>query len=116
VKKLRLDRYPSYGLLSDEKAVKVRQVLNYLLLQNYLVQTNTEYSILKLTEKSLLVTEEDKKIKMKFAMEREAKNPKREKKLLVLENPVLFERLRELRTDLARLEKVPPYIPSFPNF
>ncbi|MBP3284340.1 MAG: DNA helicase RecQ [Clostridia bacterium] len=110
IKKLRLERYRSYGVLADEKIVKVRQVLNYLLLQNYLVQTNSEYAILKLTEKALQVTEGSSRVKMKFAVEREVKVAKREKKTLVSENPVLFERLRELRTDLARREGVPPYI------
>ena len=110
LKKLRLDHSSCYGLLEQEKSVKIRQVLNYLLLQNYLAQTNTEYSVLKLTEKSLLVTEEEKAIKMKFAIEYEPKVTKKEKRTMVSENPVLFERLRELRIELARLERVPPYI------
>lgn len=108
--RLRLNRYSSYGLLQDEKTVKVRQVLNYLLLQNYLIQTNSEYSTIKLTEKSFCLLDENKSIRMKFAMEYEPKTVKRDRDVLNLENPLLFERLRELRTELARLERVPPYI------
>lgn len=108
--RLRLNRYSSYGLLQDEKTVKVRQVLNYLLLQNYLIQTNSEYSTIKLTEKSFCLLDENKSIRMKFAMEYEPKTVKRDRDVLNLENSLLFERLRELRTELARLERVPPYI------
>lgn len=108
--RLRLNHCSSYGLLQGEKTVKVRQVLNYLLLQNYLIQTNSEYSIIKLTEKSFCLLDENKSIRMKFAMEYEPKTVKKERNVLNLENPLLFERLRELRTELAQLEGVPPYI------
>ena len=41
-----------YGSLAEEPTYYIRQVLNYLIVNNYLQLTNEKYSVLKLTKKS----------------------------------------------------------------
>ena len=47
-----------YGELSKVPVYKLRQVMNYLMLNEYLAVTNDEYAIVKLTGKSKLIMED----------------------------------------------------------
>ena len=117
----RMNENSYYGSLKAEPVYRLRQVLNHLILKGYLDLTNDEYSILKLTSTSLDVLEEKQSIVMKFAKEREVikkerksrktKGSKESKTAAYGEvDTELFEALRTLRTEIARDEKVPPYI------
>jgi len=120
LKQYRMDENKYYGSLAGETIYRIRQVLNHLVLKEYLYLTNDEYSILKLTEASQDVLEGNRIVIMKFAKEREI--IKKEKKIkkssnknssnneYVDVNTELFELLRKLRSEIAREEKVPPYI------
>lgn len=109
-----------YSVLSKESAYKIRQVLNDLLLHEYLALTNDEYSIVKLTERSVNVLTEQEPIVMKMAKEqtRQAKAGADRKSrkntamgaILSEKDETLFQKLRNLRRDIALEEKVPPYI------
>lgn len=109
-----------YSALPKESPYKLRQVLNYLLLHEYLALTNDEYSIVKLTERSVSVLVEQEPIVMKMAKEqtRQAKAgaDKKSRKnkaagaILSEKDETLFQKLRNLRRDIALEEKVPPYI------
>ena len=115
LKQYRMDENDYYGSLAGESIYRIRQVLNHLILMNYLYLTNEEYSILKLTDTSLDVLEGDELVTMKFAKEREIiKKEKKVKKSTKKDygdiNVNLFESLRRLRTEIASDEKVPPYI------
>lgn len=109
-----------YSALPKESAYKLRQVLNYLLLHEYLALTNDEYSIVKLTERSVSVLVEQEPIVMKMAKEqtRQAKAGADKKSsknkaagaILSEKDETLFQKLRNLRRDIALEEKVPPYI------
>ncbi|NLP34455.1 MAG: DNA helicase RecQ [Clostridiales bacterium] len=107
-----------YGSLAGKSAILVRQVLNHLLLKGYLELTNEEYAILKLTEKSAAVFHEEETVIMKLSKKREdtskkAKSTKvtsSKRQLDVDIDTELFEVLRSLRLEIAREEKVPPYI------
>ena len=115
LKQYRMDENDYYGSLAGESIYRIRQVLNHLILKNYLYLTNEEYSILKLTDTSLDVLEGDQLVTMKFAKEREIiKKEKKVKKSNKKDygdiNVDLFESLRKLRSEIASFEKVPPYI------
>lgn len=111
---------PHYGELSKIPIYKLRQVMNHLLLKGYLTVTNDEYAIVKLTEKSRLVLEEQQLVVMKMAKEQEQESRvKPEKKSgksraaglsLSETDEELFQKLRNLRTEIAKEEKVPPYL------
>ena len=100
----------SYGSLKEVSKVKLRNIMNHLLLTDRLLLTNDEFPILKLTEKSEIALSDT--ILMKLAKEREkVQTVKKEKKQVVGEaNSELFIKLRTLRLELSKKEKVPPYI------
>ena len=108
-----------HGSLSEEPVYLLRQVLNHLVLKGYLFQTTEKYSILKLTYKSETVLNEEEIIIMKLTKhERKSKKYKSKisrgnlpKEWIDAEVQVeLFESLRKLRLEIAKEEKVPPYI------
>lgn len=120
IRQYRMDGNPHYGELAKTPAHKLRQVMNHLLLNEFLSATNDEYTIIKLTEKSGMILHEDERVLMKMSKEQEketkAKQEKKAKKSktaglsLSEADEDLFEKLRSLRTEIAREEKVPPYV------
>jgi ATP-dependent DNA helicase RecQ len=120
----RMDKNAFYGSLSNEPLYRIRQVMNYLILNDYLYLTNEQYAVLHLTRASLQVLEGDTTIIMKFpkvikkdiVKEKEADKKKKSssdkvKSSVDIEfDEELFEKLRELRLNIAKEEKVPPYI------
>lgn len=118
IRSYRMDENPYYGKCSGESSHKLRQVMTHLLMENYLTLSNDGYSIVKLTEKTAMAGQEPIMMKMvkELKLETKAKKGKMSEKLkkgsllLSEEERVLFERLRTLRANIAREEKVPPYI------
>lgn len=122
IRSYHMDANPHYGELAKIPTHKLRKVINHLQLYGYLHVTNDEYAIVKLTEKSEAVLLGEEQISMKMAKEQEhpakVKREKRRKGVLsglgdmefTEAEEKLFERLRALRTEIAREEKVPPYI------
>ena len=120
IRNYRMDENPHYGELAKVPAHRLRQVANHLLLSGYLSTSNDEYAIVKLTEKTGALLRGEEAIEMKMAKEQEqAARLKKEKKgrksavagaELNEAEETLFEKLRALRAEIAREEKVPPYI------
>ncbi len=118
IRQYQMDRNPYYGSLSKVPVYKLRQVTNYLLVEGYIRLTNDEYMLVKLTEKTREVLEGDTVLVMKMAREREKREKnevKAKQKLfgagqLQAKDESLFLKLRALRTEIAREERVPPYI------
>ena len=123
----RMNNNSFYGSMKKVPIYKMRQIMNHLLMQNYLVLTNDEYAIVKLTEKSEIILGSQESIMMKMAKEQEhpakvksgkkSADGKRSAKSSALAGrefseaeEILFEKLRTLRMEIAREEKVPPYI------
>ena len=116
----RMDENPHYGELSKVPSYRLRQVFNYLLMEGYLQATNDGYTIVKLTEQSGGILSGETKIQMKLPKEQEPSAKVRKIKKtakgagaagdLGEREQSLFERLRSLRAQIAREEKVPPYI------
>ncbi|MGB4659222.1 MAG: DNA helicase RecQ [Mobilitalea sp.] len=142
LKKNHMNENIHFGSSKDQPVFILRQVMNHLILQNYVYLTNEEYAICKLTEKAGELLEENQQIIMKLATKQDKleenqqlkkeKMAKRIKKaagktgrktsskgkqsLLQTTGEVididenLFEILRNLRMEIAKEEKVPPYI------
>ena len=111
-----MNQNTEYGVLSKVPVQKLKQIANHLQLKEYLFITNDEYSIVKLTENSMRILDGEE-ISMKFV--REQKSLTREKTVkkkvtseiaLTEVEEQIFEKLRSLRMNIAREEKVPPYI------
>ena len=110
-----------YGSLKAVPVHKLRQIMNELLMKGYLALTKDEYAVLKLTELSEAVLSGETEIAMKMAKEQEhPAKVKTDRKVRKGQMPSgmefsekeesLFERLRTLRMEIARKEKVPPYL------
>lgn len=128
IRNYRMNENPHYGELSKVPTYKLRQVMNHLQLYGYLAVTNDEYAIVKLTKQSEAVLMEEETIVMKMAKEQEhpakvksskAEKAKQNRKGMAAgfskeefteREEQLFENLRALRAQIAREEKVPPYI------
>ena len=115
-----MNENPHYAVLSKVPVYKLRQVMNHLLLNEYLSATNDEYAIVKLTKKAASVLNGEETVWMKMAKEEEKVSSDKAKKKgkktssavlkLSPEEEMLFEKLRTLRLKIAKEEKVPPYI------
>lgn len=108
------NEYKSYGVLESSNKNLLRRLIEELLLEGYIA--TGEYQVLKLGDISRLkntetkvmikITDEDKIIKRK-------EKPKKNKKgidSLTSKGFKLFDKLKELRLEIARAEKIPPYI------
>jgi len=106
--------YKSYGVLESSNKNLLRRLIEELLLGGYIA--TGEYQVLKLgdisrlknTETKVLVkiTDEDKITKRK----EKPKNNKKGMDSLTSKGFKLFDKLKELRLEIARAEKIPPYI------
>ncbi|MGL5435243.1 MAG: DNA helicase RecQ [Lachnospiraceae bacterium] len=120
IRQYRMNEDPHYGTMAKVSVHRLRQVMNYLMLKEYLAVTNDEYSIVRLTRSSSQVLDDGETVLMKMAKEQEhqakTKSDKKTKKGKVSgaelseADEALFEKLRLLRTEIAREEGVPPYI------
>lgn len=124
----RMNENPHYGELAKVPVYKLRQVMNHLQLYGYLTVTNDEYAIVKWTKQSEAILHDEETIVMKMAKEQEhpakvksskAEKAKQNRKGMAAgfskeefseAQEQLFEKLRALRAEIAREEKVPPYI------
>ncbi len=121
VRQFRLDQNPEYGSLKGRTMVRLRQILNDLLVKGYLFLTASDYPVLKMTKtgQELLKCREEQpelsgRIILKLPKEQErtdSKSTEKKKKGIVgAKYPDLFEQLRKYRYELAQKEHVPPYI------
>ncbi len=100
---LRLDRLSTYGLMSTYTLQGIKDLVNLLAAEGYLLFTGGEYPILKLGPKAAAVLKENEKVWQRSPKKREAP-----------EDDLLFEKMRLLRKEIAQREGVPPYI-VFPD-
>ena len=106
--------YKSYGVLEASNKTLLRRLIEELLLEGY-IQTG-EYQVLKLGDISKLKLK-DTKVLVKITDEDKATNRKLKPKKnikgmdsLTSSGFKLFDKLKELRLEIAREEKMPPYI------
>ena len=106
--KLRLDKITTYGIMAEVKEKRIRDIINYLVLNEYIILTNSEFPVVKLTDKSREFLLGDEKLVMKTAkdMEKETKTSKFNGTV----NNDLFSRLKELRYKLAQKQRVPAFV------
>lgn len=111
-----VDKLPSYGCRSEVSESLLQQILNHLLLEGYFILTKDKYALVKLTDKADELLNGQPEIIIKYYKEREQEEKTAEKvhraksDVLTSKGFKLFETLRELRMEIAKEEKVPPYI------
>ncbi len=104
------DRLSTYGLLKDATRSAVRDWIEQLADQQYIERVE-EYGVLKLTEKGRRVLKGgEEPLLLEPVKERPAATPAVAKDSWDGVDRELFEKLRELRRELARERNVPAYI------
>lgn len=103
----------SFGKAAQIPIYRLRQIMNHLILEDYVALTNDAYPVVLLTQKSDAILNGEESIRMKIAKEQEriakSKDKKTKKVSGVIRND-LFELLRKVRTEIAKKEQVPPYL------
>lgn len=109
-----------YGNLSDIPVFRLRQIMNFLIQNEYLLLTTDKYAILKLTENSSGIEElfmkvaKERETEKKTSMRQAKKSRNASKSTMDHESGELdfelFEELRKLRMEIAQEEHMPPYI------
>lgn len=117
IRQYRMEENPCYGVCGKVPIYKLRQIFNYLLMQGYLRLTDEEYTLVKLTEKSEELLSEEISVTMKMAKEpskkqseKKQKKPRTSAQIMGEADESVFEHLRSLRTEIAREERIPPYM------
>jgi ATP-dependent DNA helicase RecQ len=103
------DQLSTYGLLSDLPEKEVRYYLESLIHMGFLKLTEGDYPVLKWSETSASVIENRQPVLFKKKIFKEVK-VKESLNITLNYDIVLFNALKALRTEIARNEKVPPYV------
>lgn len=128
VLKFGLDKIKTYGIMSGIHEKQIREIINYLVLHEYLLITNSEFPVVKLTSRSKEVLLDNAELSMKMPKEREDGN----KPVKAAEtrrkahgqglsdpwignrnttaDPGLIKKLKELRLKIAQEKKVPAFV------
>ena len=106
--------YKSYGVLADIGEKDIQILIDQMLREGYIVQTNGEYPVLQMGDISALRDDATRVMIRKFEEKDmpSANRRKRERSTDTLTSAgyKLFEELRGLRTTIAKEEGMPPYI------
>lgn len=112
-----VDRLKSYGKCRELSEQKLKQIMNHLLVEEYLFITADKYMLLKLGKRAQLFKEPEHQVIMKCTKEELLDKPEVKKKgkartsdILTTKGLDLFDQLRALRGEFARKEGMPPYI------
>jgi len=106
--------YRSYGILKDNSESELRLLISQMILDGYIYQTEDQYSVLKMGDITPL-RDETNHVMIRLYEEKEPGRTKKSRKKkstdsLTSAGYILFEKLRNLRLEIAREESKPPYI------
>ncbi len=105
--------YQSYGVLSNRTEPDIRLLIEQMIREGYVIQTEGEYSVLRIGDISKIKKENAyvgiRKLEEKKAPELKKKKAK-STDALTGAGYQLFEKLRQLRLVIAKEEGMPPYI------
>ncbi|MCL2022284.1 MAG: DNA helicase RecQ [Betaproteobacteria bacterium] len=105
-----LNKLSTYGI-SEKSAKYLNEIINQLILKDYLIKTTDQFPILKLGQNAIKVLKERESVQIKF--------PKDEQRFVAIDNKQLTTRqvnrelltaLRAHRTEIAKAQKLPAYI------
>jgi ATP-dependent DNA helicase RecQ len=106
----RHNKLSTYGIIKDFSRADIKNFIFELIYQGYLVQSDDQYGVVGLTQKSKEVLQGKVQVFMPKPEKVTLSKSKSQRKNEVTVNPNLFQRLRVLRKELADAEGLPPYI------
>jgi len=101
IMQFRFDELPTYGLLRGDSQKEVSGLIDYLVASGFLQPSSGQFPVLQLTAEGVAVLKGQTAVTRKMAVKVQKTLP---------EDNELFERLRELRRDLAEEQGVPPFV------
>lgn len=117
IRSLGLESTPSFGICKGEKEAFLKNIINELEQQGFLLPTKDKYMVLKLSQSCREIQNGERQVFIKVSKEElqtqtteTKKASKRKSDLLTGKGLELFDVLREFRLALAKEEAVPPYI------
>ncbi len=113
-----MNGYSSFGSLAEMGEQRIKRVINQMLVEGYLTVTPDKYALLKLTDKSdeiiqgagKVVIREVKGETSSYLQKPASSVSRRKSDILNSRGLELFDRLRGLRSEIAKREGMPPYI------
>lgn len=107
LRKLGFDRLPVFGLMKEYSKETIKEIIAYLVSEGFISVRGDKYPVLVLNPSaySLLKGEEELYIKRLISKEQ----PKAQKPGYKVDI-ILFEKLRQLRREIAENQGVPPYV------
>lgn len=110
IMRLGLDELSTYNI-SIQPVKRLREIINQLVLDEFLYITDDEYPILKLGARASEILYENATVEMKLIkdIEKAAKSENKSAKTKPVNN-VLFDRLRALRLEIAGEQGVPAFV------
>ncbi len=107
IKSLGFDKLSTYGISTFSES-RLRDIINHLVLNNYLCSTNDEFPVLKPGERANEILRDKASIHMKLPKETLEKPSK--STVLKPVDKTLLEKLKALRMEIAREQRVPPFV------
>lgn len=101
VRELDFTKLSTYGLLKGQTQKEVGSLIDFLTAAGYLQASGGQYPVLTVTASGAEVLRGQQQVLRKTAVAMQAAQP---------ENDALFEKLRQLRSELAQAQKVPPFV------
>lgn len=110
-----LDKLSTYGCCENVTEFRLKEIIGELIARGVLRSTDDKYATLSLTTDAEAILKDKVKVVMKFSKPAEKKVTAQKKAKQTSQNLDskgwrIFEKLRELRLQIAKEEKVPPYI------
>lgn len=112
-----INKYKSFGACAGVSESLLKSIIEEMFLRDYLSETNNMYRLIKLTESSQDILSGEDKVYIRWSERKEkakeartVKSGKKKADVLNSKGLGLFEHLRQLRTEIAREENMPPYI------
>lgn len=111
--------YSSFGTMKGQTESSVKQIIQQMIVEEILFQTPDKYALVRPGVKARQLLEGDCTLLMKVSMEEQLEETKsrttksskqRKSDILNTRGLEFFDFLREVRTQIAREESVPPYI------
>lgn len=104
-----LHRLATYGTLCRLPLTEIRRRIRTLLDQGFLIESD-DYHVLTLEESAWEIQQGERVVLMRVERRKEAKKSERRKTPAEAADPVLFERLRQVRMELAKQEGCAAFI------
>ncbi len=105
-----LDTLSTYGIMSEQTAVRVRQLIDVLLERGLLTADPERYNALFLTKTGNALMRGRGELHIRLPREKKPETGRRTEELSADVDEKLFEKLRALRTKVAQRAGVPPYV------